>query len=249
MIVPLAVDVEQSFQTALDDVGEFLPNLVAAVAILLVGWLLALLVRGLLTRALTKAGLDRAIGRREGVNIIEQISPGGSVSRLLAVLAFWVLLIGAFALALESLDIEEVTNVVGDVYDYIPNLLAALAIFLGAGLVSGGVAGLARRTLGEGPTASIVRSAAPTVVWLIATFMILNELRIATEIVTITYAALVGALAVGMALAFGLGGRETAARMLSDAYERTRESTGRDNALAGQGPADEPPQAPRYRPQ
>lgn len=228
MVVPFAVDVEQSFQTALDDVGEFLPNLVGAVAILLVGWLLALLVRGLLTRALTKAGLDRAIGRHGGVNVIEQISPGGSVSRLLAVLAFWVLLIGAFALALESLEIEEVTDVVGDVYGYIPNLLAALAIFLGAGLVSAGVAGLARRTLGDGPTASIVRSAAPTVVWLIATFMILNELRIATEIVTITYAALVGALAVGMALAFGLGGRETAARMLSDAYGRTRESTGRD---------------------
>jgi hypothetical protein len=246
MIVPLAVDVEQSFQTALDDVGEFLPNLLGAVAILLVGWLLAVLVRGLLTRALTKAGLDRAIGRREGVHIIEQISPGGSVSRLLAVFAFWVLLLGAFALALESLDIEEVTNVVGDVYDYIPNLLAALAIFLGAALVSAGVAGMARRTLGEGPTASIVRSAAPVVVWLIATFMILNELLIATEIVTITYAALVGALAVGMALAFGLGGRETAADMLRDAYERTRESRlGRDRPLAGRRPADEPPQAPR----
>jgi predicted permease len=241
MIVPLAVDVEQSLQTAIDDVGEFLPNLVGAVAILLVGWLLALLVRALLTRALTKAGLDRAIGRHEGVNVIEQISPGGSFSRLLAVFAFWVLLIGAFALALESLDIEEVTNVVGDVYDYIPNLLAALAIFLGATLVSAGVADLARRTLGEGPTASIVRSAAPTVVWLIATFMILNELRIATEIVTITYAALVGALAVGMALAFGLGGRETAARMLNDAYERTTESTGRRQPLAGGRPADEPP--------
>jgi hypothetical protein len=241
MIVPFAIDVEQSFQTALDDVGEFLPNLVGAVAILLVGWLLALLVRGLLTRVLTKAGLDRATGRHEGVNVIEQISPGGSVSRLLAVLAFWVLLIGAFALALESLGIEEVTNVVGDVYDYIPNLLAALAIFLGAGLVSAGVAGLARRTLGEGPTASIVRSAAPTVVWLIATFMILNELMIATEIVTITYAALVGALAVGMALAFGLGGRETAARMLKDAYERSTESTGRRQPLAGRRPADQPP--------
>jgi hypothetical protein len=241
MIVPLAVDVEQSLQTAIDDVGEFLPKLVGAVAILLVGWLLALLVRGLLTRALTQAGLDRAIGRHGGVNVIEQISPGGSVSRLLAVIAFWLLLIGAFALALESLDIEEVTNVVGDVYDYIPNLLAALAIFLGAGLVSAGVAGFARRTLGEGPTASIVRSAAPTVVWLIATFMILNELRIATEIVTITYAALVGALAVGMALAFGLGGRETAARMLRDAYERTTESTGRRQPLAGGRPADEPP--------
>jgi hypothetical protein len=57
----------------------------------------------------------------------------------------------------------------------------------------------------------------------IAVFMILNQLQIATDIVTITYAALMGAVALGMALAFGLGGREVASRMLEDAYRRGRE--------------------------
>lgn len=229
MPLPLAVSLDESFQTAVDDVVEFLPKLAAAVAILVVGWLIALLVRRLLTGGLSKAGLDRAVERQEGANVIEQVSPGGSVSRLLAVIAFWLLLLGALALALEALDIPEVTDVVGDVYAYIPNVLAALAIFLGAGLVSAGVAGVAHRTLRDGPTATIVGSAGPTVVWLIATFMILNQLEIATDVVNITYAALVGAFAVGMALAFGLGGREAAARMLNDAYERSAESTDRDS--------------------
>jgi hypothetical protein len=57
----------------------------------------------------------------------------------------------------------------------------------------------------------------------IAVFMILNQLQIATDIVTITYAALMGAVALGMALAFGLGGRDVASRMLEDAYQRGRE--------------------------
>jgi hypothetical protein len=52
----------------------------------------------------------------------------------------------------------------------------------------------------------------------IATFMILNQLQIAPTIVTITYAALLGAIALGSALAFGLGGRDVAARMLEGAY-------------------------------
>jgi hypothetical protein len=60
----------------------------------------------------------------------------------------------------------------------------------------------------------------------IATFMILNQLQIATEIVTITYAALIGGVFLAMALAFGLGGREVAGRMLSDAYEKGQEQRG-----------------------
>jgi hypothetical protein len=60
----------------------------------------------------------------------------------------------------------------------------------------------------------------------IATFMILNQLQIAPEIVTITYAALLGSAALAMAIAFGLGGREVASRMLSDAYDKGQEQRG-----------------------
>jgi hypothetical protein len=60
----------------------------------------------------------------------------------------------------------------------------------------------------------------------IAVFMILNQLRIAPEIVSITYAALLGSVALGSALAFGLGGRDVAARMLEDAYRKGQEQRG-----------------------
>jgi hypothetical protein len=61
----------------------------------------------------------------------------------------------------------------------------------------------------------------------IATFMILNQLQIATEIVTITYAALIGGVFLAMALAFGLGGRSVAQRMLEDAYDKGQENKDR----------------------
>jgi len=59
----------------------------------------------------------------------------------------------------------------------------------------------------------------------IAVFMILEQLKIATAIVTITYAALLGAIALGSALAFGLGGRDVAAQMLPGAYDKGRENS------------------------
>jgi hypothetical protein len=61
----------------------------------------------------------------------------------------------------------------------------------------------------------------------IAVFMILNQLHIAPEIVTITYAALIGAVALGSAIAFGLGGRSVAQRMLEDAYQRGQDEQDR----------------------
>ena len=79
---------------------------------------------------------------------------------------------------------------------------------------------LVDRTMGDTPTGGIVETVAPVLVMAIATFMILDQLKIANNIVMITYAAIVGAVALGMALAFGLGGRDVAGRLLENAYAR-----------------------------
>ena len=80
--------------------------------------------------------------------------------------------------------------------------------------------------MGDTPTGKVVGSVVPVLVMAIATFMILNQLQIAPEIVTITYGALIGGVFLAMALAFGLGGREVAGRMLADAYDKGQEQRG-----------------------
>ena len=79
--------------------------------------------------------------------------------------------------------------------------------------------------MGDTPTGRIVATAAPILVMTIATFMILDQLKIAEDIVVITYAALLGSIALGAALAFGLGGREVAAEMLRGAYVKGQGAT------------------------
>jgi hypothetical protein len=99
-------------------------------------------------------------------------------------------------------------------------VLAALLIFLVASLIATALVELVDRTMGDTPTGGIVKAVAPVLVMAIALFMILDQLNIASNIVTITYAALIGAVALGMALAFGLGGRDVAGRILESAYTR-----------------------------
>ena len=126
----------------------------------------------------------------------------------------------------------------------LPNVDVAVLTFVAAGVVAAAVAGLVAETMGDTPTGKVVASVVPALVMGIAIFMILNQLKIAPEIVQITYTALIGALALGLALAFGLGGREVAAEMLRGAYQKGREQKGQVKADMQKGKERAQEQAP-----
>jgi hypothetical protein len=210
---------------------DFIPNLVACLAVLVIGYIVARLVAAAIARLLDRAGLDRTLTRGQGGRYLAKATE--SPSRLLSRIAFWVIMLAVLALAASVLGIAEITAVVGAILAYIPNVIAALLIFLVAGAIATGLSALINRTLGDTPTGRVLSTVAPGLVMAIAVFMILNQLRIAPTIVTITYAALIGSLALASALAFGLGGRDVASRMLEDAYAKgheAREQARRDYA-------------------
>jgi hypothetical protein len=130
-------------------------------------------------------------------------------------------------MAVSVLGIPAFTDFIKAIYSYIPNIIAAVLIFLVAGAISGGAVTLVTNAMGDTPTGKVVATAVPTVVMSIAGFMILEQLKIAPGIVLITYSVILGAVGLGMALAFGLGGRDVAGRMLGDLYEKGRANKGR----------------------
>jgi hypothetical protein len=200
----------------------WLPRAVGFVVVLLIGYIIAKVIGKLMYRLTHRAGLDRALHGGTGGNLIQRAVP--SPSRLLGKVTFWVLFLGAISIAASVLGIAALTAFVGAVWAYIPNVIAALLIFLIAGAVAGAVATLVQRVMGDTALGKIVAAAVPILVMTIATFMILEQLKIAPGIVKITYTALVGCIALAAALAFGLGGREVAARMLEGAYQKGQES-------------------------
>jgi hypothetical protein len=200
----------------------WLPHVVGALAVLIIGYFVAKFVAALITRALGRAGLDRRMHRGLGGTMIERAVP--RPGRLIGSVVFWLIMIAVFSLAASVLGIAALTAFVGAVWSYIPNVIAAFLIFLVAAALAGGVATVVDRTMGETSLGRIAKTAAPVLIMAIAVFMILEQLKIATQIVTITYAALMGAIALGSALAFGLGGREVAGEMLRGAYDRGREN-------------------------
>jgi hypothetical protein len=104
--------------------------------------------------------------------------------------------------------------------------VVAFLIFLVAGALAAGVSTLAARVMGDTELGKVVVTAGPILIMTIATFMILDQLKIAHDIVVLTYAALIGAIALGSALAFGLGGRDVGGRMLEGAHTSAQENKG-----------------------
>jgi hypothetical protein len=214
----IAADVSQSLQRASDEFFAWLPKLVGALIILFVGWLIARVVAKIVAKALKSAGVDRALEKGRASAYKEQYAPNMHPSGVISTIAFWFVFGSAILLAISTLGIQALQNAVADVVAYLPNVVAAILILLVAVAIAGAVGGLAGRLAGGTMLGKLVQTVVPTLVITIALFMVLVQLKIATQIVISTYVLVLGAIALGFALAFGLGGREVAARMLETAY-------------------------------
>ena len=218
----LAVSVSQSVQQTLDEIFAFLPRLLAALVILLIGYIIAKFVAGLVRRGLRAAGADRALATGRVGEYRQQLAPNMQASGVIATIAFWFVFGLAVLLAVSALHLAALSAAIAGVVGYLPNVVAAILILLVAIAIAGAVGGLAQRLMGGTMLGKLVQTAVPVLVITIALFMALVQLKIATQIVVATYVLVLGAIALGFALAFGLGGRDVAREMLDSAYATGR---------------------------
>src|SRR4051812_24358746 len=125
----------------------WLPHVLGFLAVLLIGWIVARVVGKLVARGTHGAGLDRALHTGTGSNVLQRVVP--SPSGLLGRTAFWAIFLSAVSLAASVLGIAALTGFVGAVWAYLPNVVAALLIFLVASAIAAGVVTLVNRTMGD----------------------------------------------------------------------------------------------------
>lgn len=214
-------DLGQSIENGLTKLFEYLPQVIGAVFLLLIGYVAAKIVQRVTRRALTKLRFDHTITSSPAGSTIHRVID--RPTRFVSKVAFWLVWLGFISFAVSALNVPAVTLFVAGIYSYVPDVIAALAIFLVASTISAGSSRFIKRVLGNTPTSNVLRTVTPSIVMSIAVFMILNQLGIAKDIVNITYVAIMGSLSLGLALSFGLGGRDLAGRILEDAYSSGKE--------------------------
>ena len=211
-----------------DQVAKFLPGLLVALLLLLATILVAVLVRTLLLRALRGLEFDQWAERVGVATIIGWLaaSPSQSLTRL----AYWSVLILGVLVSLTALDASMPSRLALTVFEYFPNVLAALVI-----LVLGSIAAqfLARSTLIGAvnmrlQSARLLSLVVKWLVLLVTVAMALDHLGIGRNVLLLAFGIVFGGIALAAALAIGLGARD----VVRDAIARQlREASQRDDTV------------------
>lgn len=213
---------EQGFDRSVEIVAEWAPQLLGALVIIVIGHFVATAISNAVRRLLMSLQLDARMQSAQGGAFINKVVP--HPTRLLRRVTYWLVFVGALMLGATVLGIDTLNDLIYAIYGYVPRVISALLIFLIGSAIAAGVTSLVRNTMGDTTTGKMIESVAPVIVIGITLFMILDQLEVAPTIVTITYAALLGTVSLGTALAFGLGGRDVAARMLETTYQKSMEN-------------------------
>ena len=209
-------------------VVEYIPALFGALIILFAGYLFARVVERAVDRLLRRIRFDALLERGGVMEVVERSGSHVNPIRVLANLVFWLLMFAVIVLASNALGLQSLADVFSELVSYIPSVIAAIVIII-IGIVLGEfVGGLISASAGAVHGGTALARIGRGGVILLAIFMALQQLNVATEIVTTAFAILFGAVALALALAFGLGNRDLAGEVTREWY--TRYKTERDAA-------------------
>jgi len=222
--------VSQSLQQALGTFFGYIPQLVGAVVILVVGYLIARALQAITTRILGSIGFEGWMERGGIKQFFDRARTRQTPTSVLGKLVFWFVFIIAIVMATDALGIRQVSQVLARLIAYIPSIIAAILILILAALLANFLAGVVRGATGSGILADIARYA----IIIYAVFAALTELGIAVSLTAPTFLILLAGVALAAAIAFGWGARNVAQDIVERAYARRGEAAGESR---GAGPA------------
>ncbi len=196
-------------------VAEFLPRLLVMLIIALVGWVVARLVKVVLRRILRLVKFDRLSENAGASQLLTQAALPSS-SELLCRLVFWVTWFGFILAGLSALGIVGMEDLISRFLLFLPRLLAAVGIFflgmIAASFLSRGA--LLAAVNANLPSARILSYSLRVIVLFLTVSMALEVIGIAEQTVLVAFSIVFGAVMLGLAIAFGLGGQDLAKRVL-----------------------------------
>ena len=205
------------------------PHIVGFLVVLIVGWLLAAAIGGVVAGLLRTIKFNELAARSGISGFIQKMGIQTDAAGALAAGVRWFIRLIALVVAFDALGLPAVSQMMQSFLLWLPNLLVAVAVLIIAGLLANALGDLVRGSTAQAGLgnpnflATITRLA----VWGFGIIVAVNQIGIASTLVNTLFMGLVGALALALGLAFGLGGRETAGRIVQNMYEKGQEAAPR----------------------
>ena len=215
MIQEIADALAQSWHNFAAAFVQFVPRLVAATIIFAGGFVIAAMVRLIVHRILAWMHFDR-LALRTGASEMLRVADMPSAELLVAKIVFWIVWIGFIVSAVDTLQFGPFQGLVQEFFRFVPRVLVALLV-LALGFLAGNFVWRATllASVNAGlPGARLLSGTLRLLVIAIGVVMALEQLGLATTVVLTAFAIAFGALMLGLAIAFGLGGRDAARQLL-----------------------------------
>lgn len=201
----------------LNEVLLFVPRVVSAAIILLVGYLVARIVKALLLKGLRLLRFDDVADRAGVTRAIEMSGTSLDAAGVIAAVVFWWIFLSFIQMAIAALGLTTIAAFITTVLDYLPNVFAAIAILIVGALIANVVAGIIRGAAGAAglSTAGLMAGLGRWAILLFAGLAALTQLNVAQNMIFILFAGLVAMFALAGGLAFGLGGVDGARSLIA----------------------------------
>ena len=210
----------QPLQNAFGTFMSYVPQLIGAIIILIVGYIVAKILQAVVGRLLQSIGFNGWMERGGIMQFFDRANTRQTPASILGKLVFWAVFIIAITMAADALGIRQVSAVLAQLIAYIPNIIAAVLILVLAALLANFLAGIVQGATGSNILGSVVQYG----VIVYAAFAALTQLGIAVQLTAPTFLIILGAVALAAAIAFGLGGRDLAHDILQRAYNRGQQA-------------------------
>ncbi|HWO87880.1 MAG TPA: hypothetical protein VNL98_01890 [Gemmatimonadales bacterium] len=207
-------------KTALMQILAILPGLLLALVILMAGFFVARTLERLTDALLDRLHFDREAARWGVAEAVERSGVGERPTRVVGKLLFWLVMLVVILLASSALGVENINEIFANLVGYVPSVFAAIIVMV-LGLILGEfVRALILASAGGVEGVPTLAQVAKSVVIVIAVFMALQQVGVAADIVTTAFTLILGAAALAVALAFGLGNTQLAGEITRRWYEK-----------------------------
>ena len=203
-----------------------IPKVIGFLVILIIGWMVASALAGAVA-ALLRAVKFNDLAQRAGISdFVQKMGMRTDASGMIATIAKWFVRLIVLVVAFDALGLPAVSQVLQQLLLWLPNLVVAMVVLVLAGLAANVLGNLVRGATAEAGLGNpdLLATIARFAVIAFGVVIAVNQIGVASTLVNTLFMGLVGALALALGLAFGLGGRDTAAQILQNWYQKGQQA-------------------------
>jgi len=198
------------------------PSLLSALVILILGLIIAKIVSKIVYKVLKKSGIDKLGDKLKQIDIVEKSNVVIKISKLLSEIIYYFIVLFFTVAATSVLGIPEISNLVSDIFSFIPNLIVALIILILGTLFADmvkRVVSTALSSLGVG-SANLIASFLFYFLFINIAIVALGQAKIDTDFLSQNLSIIIGGVVAAFAIGYGLASKDIMANMLSSFYSK-----------------------------